>query len=521
MSAISIAWENFLEVLAQLISKALTDKEKEVVLAGFTKFGERIRQLSSQSLRRLALEPLNGDESKEKLCHHDGKTCAQNATRGFLKSFTVAYIVKYLISIAPALLTGRLFKKPYYLKKAGGKDTVSFAIFLSSFITTYKASLCAIRHLRNVKGGDGLNAFIAGSLAGLTLLLERNKGRRLAIMLYLVTRSAQFGCAWLMQQWASYRKKKREQKEGAPPKTWIQYIREEWDEILSQKLEQWSGALVFIAANSQIIYSFVFKPETLPRSYYSFLLNHSGFRDFGAMGPHLINAVSTYVDQFGHLPDAIKFPEGVTPREYIAANFSPNIATAIPKGATHEFIPCAMHHPLSSTCTGSMVRSMKHEFRRSLRLYLPLNLLMTLIFRWKQITKRPDYVFERFMKSTLRSSIFLTAYVTLGFSAPCAFRHLTHRDYKFVYLLAGMVGGSSVLLEAPGRRLELGLYCLPRALESLWKSVVEAGWARNVKNGDVALFSIAMGVLMSLYQNNPSVINTHYLAVLTRFFGKN
>jgi hypothetical protein len=30
-----------------------------------------------------------------------------------------------------------------------------------------------------------------------------------------------------------------------------------------------------------------------------------------------------------------------------------------------------------------------------------------------------------------------------------------------------------------------------------------------------------MGVLMTLYQNEPSVINKHYLTVLTRIFGRN
>lgn len=78
-----------------------------------------------------------------------------------------------------------------------------------------------------------------------------------------------------------------------------------------------------------------------------------------------------------------------------------------------------------------------------------------------------------------------------------------------------------MLIEAPGRQMELALYCLPRALETSWKLLMKRGLVRNIKNGDIALFSASMGVLMTLYQNEPSVINKHYLTVLTRIFGRN
>lgn len=40
------AWENFLEAIAGLMSKALTDKETEKVIAGFTNFQQRLQRLS-------------------------------------------------------------------------------------------------------------------------------------------------------------------------------------------------------------------------------------------------------------------------------------------------------------------------------------------------------------------------------------------------------------------------------------------------------------------------------------------
>ena len=50
-----------------------------------------------------------------------------------------------------------------------------------------------------------------------------------------------------------------------------------------------------------------------------------------------------------------------------------------------------------------------------------------------------------------------------------------------MYVVNGLVAGSMVLIEVPGRRLELGLYCLPRAVESLWNAYVKAGYVKNYK----------------------------------------
>ena len=40
------AWENFLEIIAGITAKALTDKETESVIQSFTKFQEKLKKLS-------------------------------------------------------------------------------------------------------------------------------------------------------------------------------------------------------------------------------------------------------------------------------------------------------------------------------------------------------------------------------------------------------------------------------------------------------------------------------------------
>ena len=90
-----------------------------------------------------------------------------------------------------------------------------------------------------------------------------------------------------------------------------------------------------------------------------------------------------------------------------------------------------------------------------------------------------------------------------------------------MYYLNGIIAGSMVLIEAPGRRLELGLYCLPRAVESLWNCGVKWGWWKHIPYGEGIYFCLATGVLMTLYQREPEGIHDGYRKVMFRFFGIN
>ncbi|GAB5586108.1 hypothetical protein Unana1_01008 [Umbelopsis nana] len=471
-------YENFLELLAQILSRAVTTKEQEAILNGLRDFQEKLKRLSSQNLRRLQLEISEKEAQSHTLCKHEGKTCAQNCTRGFIRAFAMSFVVKYLVGILPALLMGKVFKKPGLLKQMAGKS------------------------------------------------------RRQAIMLYLLTRSLQFNGAWIMKKWAEKRKRARreellEMKEQLDLAGFQDgekrqlVVRKKWDDKLAKFLETWAGTGVMMIASGQIIYAFLFESDTLPRSYYQFLLVHSGWKqDVGPMAAPLTHAIGNTVTQLSKEKN-IRLPEGWTSREYIAQHVSPNIASIIPPKLRHNFIMCALQHPLDDSCTRSKATLFGSEFLRALKLYVPLNIIMTAVFRWSQLKSDPEEVLDRFVKSCLRSALFLSCYVTIGFSTPCAVRPVVDKERHWIYVLTGLVCGSMTMIEARGRQLELGLYCLPRALESWWKCMVKWGYARNVPHGDVLLFMGAMGSLMTLYQNEPDTISRHYLSVMTRFFGRN
>ncbi|KAF9169312.1 hypothetical protein BGX21_008511 [Mortierella sp. AD011] len=525
----SSAWENFLEAIAALLSKALTDKETEKVIAGFNNFQQRLQRLSSQNLLRMNLE-ITAREKRVSNCKHEGKTCTQNVTRGFFKTWVIGYIVKYLIGVLPAILTGKILKNPGILKRSGGNDTVRFAFFLSSFLSAYKGVLCMMRHFRPDHKGDRLNAFVAGSVAGLTLLLDKNKSRRTALTLYLFTRSIQFGSSYLMKKWAEHRDANRAADRQALMNSSNRghkgkFVSERrWDDILAKIMTSSAATVVMSLTAAVNLYSCFLEPSAVRKSYWNFIMEHSGLpQKFGPMFPPMVDTFRSQFNVLKEMPrglEHISIPAGVPSRDFVAQNISPNIATLIPSHLHHEFQLCALLHPLTP-CSGHAIDVLTGEFARAVKMYGTLNFIVTLVFQRKKLVTEPKEVAYRYIRSTLRSCMFLTVYVLAAFYVPCWMRAILRKETRFTYLFNGIVSGLAVLIEAPGRQMELALYCLPRALETTWNLLLSRGLVRNIPHGDIALFSASMGVMMTIYQNDPSVINKHYLTVLTRIFGRN
>ncbi|KAI8911714.1 hypothetical protein EDD86DRAFT_188565 [Gorgonomyces haynaldii] len=467
MSALNL-WENFIESIAQVLSRALTDKETEKLIVSFQAFQKRLRELSVDNLKRLE----SIEKQRSPFCKHGG-TCSSNCVGSFIRSFAITYALKYGLGFFPSLLTGTIFKKPQLFWKLGGRDTISFALFMSTFISGYKGVLCAMRHVRGVN--DPWNAFVAGMMAGLSILLDKNKTRRLMIALYMSTRSLHFIGRFLWRHYLSkfMNSSKKDGKDAIHPvRTFIRKT---------------TGTLVMMLSSSQILNAYVCNPDTLARSYLSFLITHGGVR---ALQPkrarqYLNVFQSTIRDacsgpnsaKFKGVPDTNTFqqllPDGMDPQPLLPFK---DFLTQTP----HEFVMCSIQHPHTPSCAYGCVTAFNGEWWRALSMYAPLNLVMTVIFNYKKILQQPKEQFVRFVFSTCRSVLFLTLYVTSAWSLPCLFRNWAGRESKWMYYVNGLIAGAMVLVEAPGRRLELGLYCLPRAVESLWNEMVQYGYVRNI-----------------------------------------
>lgn len=297
--------------------------------------------------------------------------------------YRVDTVVKYVTSL---MLTRALCTMV-------ARDTAMFALFLSTFLSSYKGVLCLMRRIRKSAdpNADRLNAFVAGAVAGLSLIIDKDKRRRQSIMMYLLTRAIQFTGAFLMKQWAIARKaranrelaelKEKIDREGfAPDEPRQLVVKKKWDDHLAKFLQRWAGVFVMVIANVQIIYAFLFHADTLPKSYFGFLLTHSGWKGkFGKMASPLAHTIGETVDKLSQDTGPICMPEGTTSREFIAKNVSSNVATIIPPNIRHKYIMCALQHPLEPSCSRDKLNLFRDEYIRALKLYVPLNVVSILL----------------------------------------------------------------------------------------------------------------------------------------------
>jgi len=90
-------------------------------------------------------------------------------------------------------------------------------------------------------------------------------------------------------------------------------------------------------------------------------------------------------------------------------------------------------------------------------------------------------------------------------------------DHKLVYYLAGMFAGLAIFIERKSRRVELALYALPRAADSLYEIMYQHKVLDKYPNGEVALFAAAMAAIMYYYEHEPDAVSPLVHSVLSRF----
>ncbi|EGG24119.1 transmembrane protein [Cavenderia fasciculata] len=170
-------------------------------------------------------------------------------------------------------------------------------------------------------------------------------------------------------------------------------------------------------------------------------------------------------------------------------------------------ISCQQIHPWSTSCTQSAGSIWIKVFIAGLKLYGPLFLVPTLLFKRKGT-----------LPEIIRSSTFLGTYAGVFSGSICLFRSLTTKDYKSIAALSGFFAGLfSILIERKNRRSELSLYCFNQTMEIMWKMAANRGFAFYIKHGEVLVFMIASSILFYFYQQEPESLRSNMNGLL-KFF---
>ncbi|XP_031106942.1 uncharacterized protein LOC116011679 [Ipomoea triloba] len=434
---------------------------------------------------RDAIEELQRRQRRERglhpPCDHADESCVANAIGNLCQSFLLSYGVR--VGIGILLRAFKLARRQSYSSLLDLKQLVSekdlivreeacrIGLLFGGFTGSYHALRCLLRKLR--KKETPLNAILAGSVAGLSILALDDSSRRRTLALYLLARVAQ--CAY----------------NSAKSKNKFHLWGSHWSH---------GDSLLFALACAQVMYAFIMRPESLPKSYQDFIQK---------TGPVAAPVYKAVKDCCRGSPVDVASLSAYLSYKKISSNAKLEEFPSI--------IPCSLIHAGTNSCLVHNANATAATFRKTFPLYFSLTFVPFVVLRLQKFMAAPVRTCWHALTGAVRSTTFLSAFVGIFQAVICLHRKVATKDHKLVYWVAGGASGLSVLLEKKARRSELALYVLPRAGESLWYILVNRHLMPDVKNTEVALFCACMGGIMYYLEHEPDTMAPFLRGLIRRF----
>nr|AFJ66214.1 hypothetical protein 34G24.16 [Capsella rubella] len=230
--------------------------------------------------------------------------------------------------------------------------------------------------------------------------------------------------------------------------------------MLFEEVEKERDAIEFV------MYAFIMRPETLPKSYREFIQKtgpvarpvYQAVRECCRGGPIDVASLSDYIS-------------------------SKNSAIDVNVEEFASIIPCSAIHP-NTNCLAQNANAMSATFKKTFPLYFSLTFVPYVVLHLQKFMASPYRTSWHAIRDSVRSTSFLSAFVGIFQAFICAHRKVATKDHKLVYWFAGGVAALSVMLEKKPRRSELALYVLPRAGDSLWEILINRHLLPDIKNAE-------------------------------------
>lgn len=236
------------------------------------------------------------------------------------------------------------------------------------------------------------------------------------------------------------------------------YVREEKLPYL-----RYSEQILFGMSNVPIMYGFLIEPSILEASYYNWIL------------------------RMGNVTDEQLYLTGRVVRN-----------ARLERGEILPFRGCnAYNH--TGPCAQYITMDWVLAFFRAAKIYLPVHLIPIILFRLHHFASLQKVleIGEQYVVNVIQSCLFLSTYVFIIRFNTCFWRRLCQFDHEWMPVVAGLMTSLACRFERPSRVSELMLFCWPKALEASWRFLAMKGWVREIKYGELPLFAVSAGILLS------------------------
>mmetsp|Transcript_28858 Transcript_28858/g.94322 ORF Transcript_28858/g.94322 Transcript_28858/m.94322 type:complete len:460 (-) Transcript_28858:811-2190(-) len=261
-----------------------------------------------------------------------------------------------------------------------------------------------------------------------------------------------------------------------------------------------SDTLLMCVSSSIILSFWLMLPEAVTPSYLGFLNKHGG---------------KTPAVQAGVREIVSRNASGeANPRPLRAIE---TLGLAPP---THPRKSCDFLHP-GQGCHEHFAKHMIGGFGRALPVYAAVYLAPAVAVHGKRLAREPQRILSKAILGAGRSSLFLATYCALAWYALCLNQRVRGRLAYPELVGACAAAGLSTLIEKKSRRLELGLYCMARALEVSWEAEMLRRGRRGsaVPRVDLFAFSLSVGGIYYCLRTERDIFKSKYLHVLDWVYG--
>ncbi|KAK9023526.1 hypothetical protein V6N11_003744 [Hibiscus sabdariffa] len=266
----------------------------------------------------------------------------------------------------------------------------------------------------------------------------------------------------------------------------------------------WKHGDVFLMclSASEILTSYILKQDSLPPSYKSFLHKHGG-KDIV-----ILQGVKELASSLSFT--TLEAIEKLYKATGVEVKLDPNMK-----------IPCSMIHG-NKSCGVHAVTFFIEAYKRALPVYLPVYLIPAFVVHRQGLFKRPYRILGKGIVDIARSSLFLSSYCTSAWIWTCMLFGVFKKCNIPLIAIGTFPTGLSVAIEKKSRRMEISLYCIARAMESLFTWMAEVGYlpgSEKLKRPDVVIFSLSTAIIMHCYAQERELFHSKYLNVLDWIFG--
>ncbi|KAF8205409.1 hypothetical protein K438DRAFT_1579827 [Mycena galopus ATCC 62051] len=492
--------------------------------------------------------------------------CLEHAATGAFRSATLAFNIRASLNLVLALI--RIHKVPRDNRVAlirnaiFGTDSLRFAAMLGTFAAVYKFLINALpilipaikprpRTLASPFDDDDdeeemdLPRTVSYPASGAATPLHRRRSARLSLSAHaqmaLVrkrTRRWHSALAGAVAGSLAILWEKRGRRVVIAQQMFVRGLQGTYNSY-SDKYGihvPYGAVIVFAVACGQIMYAYTMRPDTLPRSYISWIQGASQLSTEGVRINHF--AVREHRIDLPALETIIARGDATPANAAVLDALRTNVLNG---GPIPHYGTCEVLHPKLTSCLTVAPDRFGDVFKWMLPVYSALHFLPQILLRWKQFREDPTRVLVRASLGSIRSSAFLGAFVVIYQGANC-FKAQTYERLmasplwrkllpqpvidllisKGSFWPLGFLAGLAILIEEERRRAELAMYVLPKGLESAWVAARGRGLVFRTGNwGESALTGLAMGMVMSTYQNDPEHLSGLVRRILYQFIGPN